>query len=225
MNRIMTPKHKVLWVVAVLLVPVAARAQNVTRDWSGVYVGAHGGPATDRIHYVEPDDPSFAITPRVTGVLGGPLVGFSHQRDRLVFGLEGDAGAGRLRRIANSGGSGNDYSQIDLDWNAHVRGTLGRALNRTVLYVAGGLAFGRVTLDDIDPGFGRDRATHRGWTFGGGLAHVSADHLVLRIEYLFDSYGRKRYSIEAPPGPYFPSYASDINMTVQTMRGGVIYRF
>jgi outer membrane immunogenic protein len=221
----MTVKLKVLCVLALLLVPCAARAQNTIHDWSGVYLGAHGGAAWDRIHYVEPDDPSFAISPQIRGGVFGPLAGVNRQRNRLVFGLEGDLGVSRLRRGADGVSGGNDYSQIDLDWNAHVRVAAGRAMNRTLLFVAGGLAVGRVTLDDIDPDFGVDRATHAGWTLGGGLARATGGRLGFRIEYLFDRYGKKSFSIEAPPGPYFPAYGSEIDMKVHTFRGAVTLRF
>jgi opacity protein-like surface antigen len=212
-------------VLMATLAPAAAGAQTGSPDWSGIYLGGHAGYARARMHYVEPDDPDFAIHPRTDGFRGGPMAGFSRQRDRLVFGVEGDLGLGRLRHAAGDIAGDNEYSQIDVDWNAHVRGTLGRAWNGTLLFAAAGLAVARVTLDDIDPDFGDDRRAHPGWTIGGGLARQAGSRLIVRIEYLFDSYGKKRYAIESPPGPYFPEYAADIDVKTHTVRGGITYRF
>jgi outer membrane immunogenic protein len=210
---------------ALTLAPLAAQAQGEPSfDWSGFYVGAHVGWLWGDIDYREPDFGGNVIGPDVDGFAGGGLIGYSHRIEHLIVGLEADGGL--LDASFDSGESGgNGYSAFDLDWNAHVRARLGWAVEHTLLYVAGGLALAQVTLDDTDPGFGGDDNIHLGWTVGGGVEHAVTGDLVLRLEYLYDDYGEERYTISSPPGPFFPSYPADIELTSHTLRAALSYRF
>ncbi|MGD9537185.1 MAG: outer membrane protein [Alphaproteobacteria bacterium] len=212
---------------ALVLTPLAARAQEARTsfDWSGFYVGAHVGWLWGDIGYHEPDLPGRAISPDSDGVAGGALVGYRYQIERLVIGIEADGGP--LGASVDASDSGpNDYSAFDVDWNAHVRARLGMAFDRTLLYVAGGLAIAQLTLDDTDPGFGDDDATHLGWTVGGGVEHAVTDSLTLRLEYLYDDYGEEGYTIALPPGLFsFPSYSAEVDLTAHTLRAALSYRF
>ncbi|MEX0759060.1 MAG: hypothetical protein WD100_05725, partial [Tistlia sp.] len=78
---------------------------------------------------------------------------------------------------------------------------------------------------DTDPGFGHDGATHLGWTLGAGFERAVGDNLLLRLEYLYDDYGRKRYDIASPPGPFFPSYEAEVALTAHTLRAALAWRF
>jgi outer membrane immunogenic protein len=211
-----------------MLSPLAAQAESAQTsfDWSGGYVGAHLGWLWGDIGYREPGFMGVAISPDVDGLAGGALAGYSHRIDRLVIGLEADGGLLGASFDSDDGG-GNGYSAFDLDWNTHVRARLGMALDRTLLYVAGGLAIAQLTLDDTDPGFGDDDAVHLGWTVGGGVEHAVTDSVILRLEYLYDDYGEESYTIALPPGQFsFPSYRAEVDdLTAHTVRAAVSYRF
>jgi opacity protein-like surface antigen len=208
-----------------LWVPAAAWAEGAApRDWSGPYLGAHLGYLWGEADYVEPDAPAFGFGRSADGVQGGLLAGYNHQLGRFVLGLEADGGLTGAGFESDASG-GNGYSAVDLDWNARLRGRLGVALDRTLLFLAGGLAVGGISLDDTDPGFGDDGATHVGWTLGGGAEHALTDRLILRLEYLYDDYGRKSYTLDSPPGPFFPSYGADLELTAHTLRAAVAWRF
>lgn len=206
--------------------PMAAQAQSAVPafDWSGPYVGAHVGYQWGEADYLEPDNPGFAVEPSLDGFAGGALAGYNHQIDRFVLGAEVDGGLSGANHDAGDSG-GNGYSAFDLDWNLHARLRAGVALDRTLLFVAGGLAVARLDLDDTDPGFGSDDGTHLGWTLGGGIEQAITDSLVLRLEYLYDDYGSRDYSVDSPPGPFFPSYDAEIDLSAHTLRAAVAYRF
>ena len=210
---------------ALTLTPLAALAQSApSADWSGFHVGAHVGWLWGDIDYREPDPGGLAASPDIDGFAGGGLIGYNHRIERLIAGLEADGGL--LDASFDSGESGgNGYSAFDLDWNAHVRARLGWAVENTLLFIAGGLALAQVTLDDTDAGFGDDDNIHLGWTVGGGVEHAVTGDLVLRLEYLYDDYGQERYTIASPPGPFFPSYPADIELTSHTLRAALSYRF
>jgi outer membrane immunogenic protein len=209
-----------------LLIPLAAHAQDAQTDfdWSGFYVGAHVGWLWGDIDYREPDFGGNGISPDLDGFAGGGLIGYSHRIDRLIVGLEADGGLLDASFDSTDSG-GNGYSAFDLDWNTHVRARFGMALDRALLFVAGGLALAQVALDDTDPGFGDDDNIHVGWTVGAGVEHAATANLILRLEYLYDDYGRERYTVSSPPGPFFPSYAADVELTAHTFRAALSYRF
>lgn len=215
-----------LLLIALLLPAAAAQAGSAAapRDWSGLYAGAHGGWFWGGVDYDEPGPAPSPIDVGADGPFGGLLVGYSRQSGRLVFGLELDGGAGGADFGSGDEG-GNGYSAFEVDWNGHARARAGVALGDTLLFVAGGLAVARVTLDDSDPGFGHDSATHLGWSLGGGAERALGDNLVLRLEYLYDDYGRQDYSIEAPAGPFFPSYAAEVDLTAHTLRAALAWHF
>jgi len=210
-----------------LLMPMAAQAGDPgeSRDWSGAYAGAHAGWLWAKVGYVEPDDPRFGFDADLDGLAGGVLAGYNHQIDDIVLGIEVDAGLADARFGSRQSG-GNGYSAFEIAGNARLRARVGITVERTLLFLAGGLAAARLTVDDTDPGFGKDRATHLGWTLGGGVEHAVTDRLTLRVEYLYDDYGSKTHTIESPAGsPFFPSYEAKADLTAHTVRAAVAYRF
>lgn len=212
---------------SLVLMPMAAQAGDASEshDWSGAYAGAHAGFLWGTVGYVEPDDPRFGFDADIDGLAGGLLAGYNHRIDQFVLGVEVDAGLADARFGSRDSG-GNGYSAFELAGSARLRARLGLALEGTLLYLAGGLAAARLTVDDTDPGFGKDRATHLGWTLGGGVEHAVTDRLTLRVEYLYDDYGSKTHTIASPAGsPFFPSYEAKADLTSHTVRMAVAYRF
>ena len=198
-----------------------------TYDWSGPYVGVHAG-------YLWGDvDVSYEeltnIGGEIDGFIGGGLVGFNLQSDNLVFGVEGDFG------LTGADGNGSRECIIDIDctteiysydydlnWNAHLRGRVGLAMDRTLLFVAGGLAIAEhelgATYDNLMSGSGTE--THYGFTIGGGAEYAISDNLLLRVEYLYDDYGEERYNFGKDPGDHY-----DVDLTTHTVRAAVSYKF
>jgi opacity protein-like surface antigen len=60
-------------------------------NWSGLYVGGHLGHLWGRTH-VEDNGEIAERNARTDGVVGGVMLGYNWQIQRLVFGLEGDFG-------------------------------------------------------------------------------------------------------------------------------------
>jgi len=185
---------------------------DVAYDWTGVYGGVHAGfiqanvnvDAQTRLIVGEPttDRLNLSYERDVDGFVGGALGGVNFQAGYLVFGLDMDFGgvaAGDGEGTAHAKGTvGGDVIEDDIhfqhgmDWNAHVRGRLGFAMDRVFVYGAGGLAIadfdvksnrGLQSNQDIDDG---GHAT--GWSAGGGLEYAITDNLLVRAEYLHDDY-------------------------------------
>lgn len=188
-------------------------------NWSGAYIGAFAGYSWVNLDYHEPDFPGFDRNPDINGIAGGALSGYNHRFESILLGIEADAGLGDLDEGPDASAL-NNYSAYDIDWNAHVRARFGFVSGSTLLYVAGGLALAKVTVDDTDPNWGEDDGTHVGWTVGAGIEHAMTKNLRARVEYLYDDYGGKDYSIT---GSY--TYRSNVDLTANTIRVGLSYQF
>lgn len=189
-------------------------------DWSGAYIGLHAGYLWGDVGYKEPEYADSSISRHDDAFIGGLYLGFNHQMDSLVLGVEGDVGFGGIDIDNDEDDSTNDYSAFESDWNGHVRGRLGFAFDRTLLFAAGGLAITDLKINDTDPGWGDDTKTHVGWTIGGGVEFAVSDSVVVRGEYLYDDYGSEDYKID---GDY--TYRARADLTASTVRIGVAYKF
>jgi outer membrane immunogenic protein len=128
----------------------------------------------------------------MSGALLGGGVGYNWQRERFVFGLEGD---GSWSSISGRGICGAPYLLQHgcgggIGALGTVRGRLGYDLGTLVAplgnilaFVSGGLAVGEVhAWDSLFGGSGSQ--TIAGWTVGGGLEAMFAQHWSIKVEYL-----------------------------------------
>lgn len=191
-------------------------------DYSGTYIGAFVGHSWVDLEYTEPDWPDYGRDVDIEGFVGGGYLGYNYMIDNMVLGFEADAGLGDLDEGADDDNPYNYYSAFDIDWDAHLRGRLGFVYHSTLFYVAAGLAIAEVVVDDVDPGYSRDNATHVGWTIGAGIEQKITEHLTARFEYLYDDYGSERYTVATPFGF---SYRANVELETHSARIGLAYSF
>ena len=194
-------------------------------NFSGGYIGAHGGGFSGQADYDEPQFPNFGINRNLDGFVGGALIGYNHKVNRTVYGVEADIGFGDISAGADANAVFNDYTAFDMKWNGHMRARVGYCYGSTLFFVAGGLALARLEVDDIDPNFGKVTNTHVGWSIGAGLEHALSTgqhNILLRAEWLYDDYGSKGGNIS-----FFgaPSYDVNTDLTGHTVRGALIFKF
>jgi outer membrane immunogenic protein len=97
-------------------------------DWSGPYIGAHGGYGTGSF-----DATATALDP--SGGFGGIQSGYNwHVSRNWVVGLESDSSWGSINDAAGA-------SNVDIDAMGTVRARIGYAMNRWLVYGTGGLAW------------------------------------------------------------------------------------
>jgi outer membrane immunogenic protein len=176
--------------------------------WTGFYLGLHAGwgfgnsdaTVVPPIGSDELFDPA-SIGNNANGFVGGLQVGYNWQfAPNWVIGIEGDVSGARIRDTSTApvtlGGSpintGIDHIfERDVRWLASIRGRLGYAADRWLLYVTGGGAWAGIdfTAGPAFPGAtlapitGND--TISGWTAGGGVEYAVTNNWTARIEYLF----------------------------------------
>ena len=78
----------------------------------------------------------------------------------------------------------------NIDVQGSIRGRVGYAFDRVLLYATGGVAFAGIN-GSISTPFGYDSAstTRVGWTVGGGLEYAITNNWSVRAEYRYAQFG------------------------------------
>lgn len=232
-----------------LAAPGLARAQQAAgpeqSNWDGFYVGAHvGGMVLDGSLNLSSVDvspldtqPDHAFNPGVNGtdVVGGLLLGYNYQMGRMVLGAEGDVGFSNAKSTVLSGKTGVPMSvwysanQMSEDVNGHIRARLGYSVGQFLVYGSAGVALASSSLKVTGycaggPYTGEATRTLVGGSIGAGAEYALTQHILLRIEYLFDDYGRQSYSpSNDQPGDDWQ--AREFSLQTHTFRAALSYRF
>jgi outer membrane immunogenic protein len=169
-------------------------------NWTGFYVGGHGGYGWGETENLRPN-----------GWFGGGQLGYNWQyAPNWVLGIETDISGGNLSDT-NAGGVPLVNSKIDTFGTG--RGRLGYTVDRVMVYGTGGLAWAR---DRATDGLLQDDKTHVGWAAGAGLEYAFAPNWSTKLEWLYADYGGKTYALTAP---------TRVEPIDNTVKLGVNYRF
>lgn len=207
-----------------------AVAQDRTYDWSGAYIGAQAGYAWGDAEARLPRLPSWPTTDvSPNGIFGGVFAGYNYQFDGgLVLGVDADFSLASIRSESEWIGPGGlpvkptQLNFTHLNWTADLRGRVGYAFDRILLFAAGGLAVAGVRIDDLTKGSRRPSLdkTMTGWTIGGGVDYAFSNSLFGRIEYRYSDFGTE-------PNNY--SYSDwepyEVHIKTHDLRVGVAYKF
>lgn len=199
---------------AVVVDPVIPAPVVTLYDWSGAYVGVqlgYGWADIDRIN-----TGGFANSFDADGFLGGIHVGANFQSGAWVYGLEGDIEYSGID--GDDAGVGGTVDTIDINWMGSLRGRVGYAWDRLLIYGTAGLAFADVEADA--GGLVSDSQTHIGWTVGAGAEYAFTDNWTTRLEYRYVDLGDQDYAL-APPAVLDANY----DIKVHTVRVGLTYKF
>jgi outer membrane immunogenic protein len=203
----------------------------VAVNWAGFYAGVNGGYAwsehSDQLAYTKA--PAFyGLSPE--GGFGGGQIGFNWQgmwHPHLVLGIEADIqGAGV--NASGSDAAGLKYKS-DLDWFGTVRGRIGYAYDRALVYATGGFAYGGVQNTVLNsgalggPAKFDDVAT--GYVLGGGIEYKFSPAWSVKAEYQYINLG-KNDPVTAS-GKTFSSVPTTTltDDAYHTVRAGLNYHF
>jgi outer membrane immunogenic protein len=202
-------------------------------SWTGVYLGAqvgyewgHTSPALDT--------PAGLISGagfNDQGVLGGGHVGYNYELSGFglgmggfVVGVEGDVNGASY--TGSNGYFGDtvflrDRTEVD----ASIRGRVGIAFDRVLVYGTGGVAFGSIRNSVYLPGGpGEAHEIGRvGWTAGGGVEYAIDNNWSVRAEYRYTDYGHydADYTTLFAPAAALVRYHDTDNR----VQGGFSYKF
>jgi outer membrane immunogenic protein len=177
------------------------KAVNPVFNWSGCYLGADIGYARQR----DKDDAFLASTgeplgffastdPR--GIKGGGYLGCNWQSaSNWIIGLEGDAEAANIKHSFEvfKGVAPVTFYEPHTRFQGSVRGRIGYAVDHSLLYVTGGVAFADFINRYINTSVISSQdasSTRAGWTLGAGLDYAITNNLIGRIEYRYSDFGK-----------------------------------
>jgi outer membrane immunogenic protein len=202
-------------------------------SWTGFYIGGQVGwaRATDEASIENPGVPVAIFLPfevEMEGVIGGGHVGFLWQYNNIVLGLEGSIDASDLDSSFQVGicplFCGAATTSIDVQ--ASLRGRLGFAFDRFLVYATGGIAFADITNTYNTTPFGGGFASigdwRTGWTAGGGLEYAFTNNWSARGEYRYSDFGDV---IDKSNVAFFPATNLNRHVTQHQAQLGVSYRF
>jgi len=210
--------------------------------WTGFYIGANVGYGGNEFDY--PFSASAGGAPLVngsatidsSGFFGGGQIGFNYQfannvvvgaeADLQWSGIDGELDAGLAIPLIPAAVSITAGSEVE--WFGTIRGRLGYAWDRVLVYGTGGVAYGKVKsgLSVTAPGFLFSESTddtNWGWTVGAGLEYALGNNWSFKTEYLYVDLGEQTsYSGFIAPGVY-ADVGTETNF--HTIKAGLNYRF
>jgi outer membrane immunogenic protein len=238
--------------------------------WTGVYLGAHlGGGVADnngdidaisRFKDGQPLFNNFHHELNGSSFIGGGQLGANYQFDEnWVIGVEGDITATRIQAVKSLNRIDlldvRDFNLVvnrDVDWLASVRGRIGYAWDRWLVYATGGGAWARIKVDEslFNPTVvvfsERESRSRSGWVAGGGFEYAFAGYgwgvrqtapggpwgggnWIVRAEFLHYQLGRFDqdfdFAFPVSPTPNFTARHRLDDLEVNVGRVGLSYKF
>jgi len=185
-----------------------------------------------------------------TGGIGGAHVGYNYQFDQWVAGVEGSVDVTSSLSTASFpaafGGSLLTASTAS-NVQGSIRGRLGYAFDRALIYATAGVTIGDYTTSYLLIGnrtgngginggnlvFGPNEFTNFpvGWTAGGGIEYAINDHWSARGEYRYTSFGTVSNAyidggaLASTPGLLGSSLSASRRLNQNQVQAGFSYKF
>lgn len=183
--------------------------------WSGPYVGGHVGYTWGNYKGDLADNfgDFTSFNTGFDGFIGGGHIGWnwdSNQYGRFlpglgldlshwIIGIEGDVDGTAANRTVSQFVSANGFfpgffplvnASANIGVQASVRGRIGYAWDRLMIFATGGVAFADFNTDISTPFGGGGRSnTRTGWTVGGGVEYGISNNWLIRAEYRYAQFG------------------------------------
>jgi outer membrane immunogenic protein len=189
-------------------------------SWTGFYIGANAGYGwSNASGTLTTTGGSEAFTFTGNGFVGGAQAGYNWQVGPAVFGAEADF-QGTTISGPFSATAGPVISATDKGpWFGTIRGRVGYAMDRFMLYATGGGVYGDITMSGTAAGGSfSSSTTFWTWTAGAGVEAAFWGCWSAKLEYLF---------VDTPNRtPAIPTVTMvSGNATNNIVRAGINYHF
>ena len=230
---------------ALTLLDISAAAAEA-QDWTGAYVGVHGGYRWSDAHlgtraYTlnNPVDLDPAVAPRsetyrLDGDIAGIQGGYNLQLPGgWVVGVEGDASWGsgddsKTRTIMIDGVAYSLVSRAELSRQGTVRARFGFASGPWLFYGTAGVAFAEFNWRETFSRAGvfsigvSQSDVRNGWAVGAGAEWAVTRNWIVRGEYLHEDFG----SFTVPLAAALPAGTrGNMNLDAHKLRMAISYKF
>ena len=250
MTRLQSKLH--LSFFAAIVAPLAADAADLyhaspappaayvdLNSWTGFYAGVNGGYGWNNggnsivyndggAGFIGGTDVSGAPQPQ--GGFGGGQIGYNFQSGSFVFGVETDIQGGNISdRVSGLTVNGNDFSSREsVDWFGTVRGRIGYAFGRVLVYGTGGIAYGGVregffVTNGVNAVSLGTNGAQAGWVAGGGVEYKITPSWSLKGEYQYIDLGSQTLNGIDTTGASVTAAGPENSFS--TIRLGLNYRF
>jgi outer membrane immunogenic protein len=210
-------------------VPVVAPVYN----WGGIYIGANGGYGFGNSNWNA--TPGFGFDTigtgnfNINGGIAGGTIGANFQSGQFVFGVEADGDWSDIKGNTSAGDCGAaNTCQTSNDWLATLRGRLGYAFDRVLVYGTAGGAAGDVKATFAGPGFAgaSTDTTEFGWTAGAGVEVGITENITAKVEYLYVDLSNG--SLSCPAGACVgtgAAFSAPVQFDASLVRAGLNFKF
>ena len=154
-------------------------------NWSGFYAGANIGGEFLRD---TGSNAGFRRKMNSGSLFGGVQAGYNFQNGPLVYGVEADIGYGHPSKTK---AFGTNAMKIEEGVSGTVRGRVGYAVDRALVYGTGGLAWANFDTT-VTNGFVTEKndKTRLGYAVGGGVEYAVTNNVSVKGEYLYENFGK-----------------------------------
>jgi outer membrane immunogenic protein len=222
----------------------------VPYSWTGIYLGINLGLGGDRFQY-----PFSVSVPAVatfasgnasitsSGIIGGGQIGYNWEfGNNVVLGFETDFDGAGIRGKATANLNGIALGAVPfgaaiqagsrINYIGTVRGRLGYAWDRFLVYGTGGFAYGQVNSAisaSAAAGGGAiaftdsQNSSRTGFAVGGGFEYALTNNLTVKTEYLYVNLGTNNILNQN----LFGVVGVNVNQKTQVniARAGINYKF
>jgi outer membrane immunogenic protein len=205
--------------------------------WTGLYVGLNAGAAhsvtkTSDLDYYGDFEGTKEMSKN--GFTGGAQIGYNWQMGALVLGLEADINA-----LQNNNHEVDRYDAFRTKMTSlgTVRGRAGVAVDRALIYVTGGLAYGKVNngygyycdtdcnnFNGFTDSFVSSK-TRFGWVVGAGVEYALTQNVSVKVEGLYVDLGSNTVGCNSNYCSTPADYRARFENTAAIGRIGVNYKF
>lgn len=192
-------------------------------NWTGFYLGAHVGYGWADFSGSDPVTGLVTDVVSPSGLIYGGQVGFNYQIGSWVLGIEGEFTFGDVKHsetLPLALGS----AEIKLNHIYNVAARIGYAFDRTLIY---GKIGGAWTQEEYNftllGGAATGQVDRTGWLLGIGLEYAFLGNWSAKIEYNYMDMGSKSVTLATTAG--LTATIANVDLTVQTVKAGINYRF
>ena len=193
-------------------------------NWSGCYIGLHGGYGT-----ADAKDLTSTPSPRnldPDGYFAGGQVGCNWQwQSQWVFGVEADIAGANISETKSFTGGASPTIEEKIDQLATIRARAGFLMTpNNLLYVTGGWGWADTSRHTRLAGLGGNPfqtqgESFDGWVLGAGWEHMINQNWTVKVEYLHYDLGSGTYNFTFGAGP------NKVDLSLDTIKFGVNYKW
>ena len=217
-------------------------------NWTGFYIGGHGGWAWTGKTWDLPGSGQVADYTANGGILGGQ-VGFNWQTGNWVLGAEAQMSWAEIRKgvlwtdpepspwtdpnpePVKGGRVTTVRTGTTVEHLGSIAGRAGYAWDRSLFYVKGGAAWAH----DVYRAFNANTAnetviastsgTRWGWMVGAGYEYAFFGNWSAKVEFNYLDFGNESVTLTSIPGATPPTRTFDVRQDIALVMVGINYRF